>query len=71
MNIWIINKFNLLLILLITAGFFSLQAQQTVSGKVTDSLQNPLAYANILAIPNSDTADISFAITEDNGNYKK
>ena len=34
------------------AGFFSLtHAQQIqVTGKVTDSLQNPLVYANILAI---------------------
>ena len=46
-------------------------AQQiVVSGKVTDSVQNPLAFANILAIPESDTEDVKFAITENNGIYK-
>jgi hypothetical protein len=56
----------------LVAGFsFQSQAQQTiVSGKVTDTIQNPLGYANILAIPESDTEDIRFAITENNGTYK-
>lgn len=46
-------------------------AQQiTVAGKVTDTIQNPLAYANILAIPESNTEDIRFAITKDNCNFK-
>lgn len=58
-------------ILLTLTGFFSLQAQQiTVSGKVTDSLQQPLAYTNILAIPKADNQDIRFAITLDDGSYK-
>ncbi len=66
------DVFSVFLILMtIIAGFPFLQAQQIiVQGKVTDSLQNPLAYANILAIPKSDAIDISFAITEGNGNYK-
>ncbi|WP_120200343.1 carboxypeptidase-like regulatory domain-containing protein [Ichthyenterobacterium magnum] len=59
-----------MLILLITAGF-SLNAQTViVSGKVTDTLQNPLAYANILAIPEANDQDLRFAITEANGTYK-
>ncbi|WP_262890116.1 hypothetical protein [Gelidibacter japonicus] len=41
----------LLKILLLLAGFSSYAQQVKVSGKVTDTLQNPLAYANILAIP--------------------
>ncbi|TDU43734.1 outer membrane receptor protein involved in Fe transport [Gelidibacter sediminis] len=41
-----------------------------VSGKVTDTLQNPLAYANILAIPENDNEAVKFAITEENGSYK-
>ena len=67
-----IYKTVFIAILLFLFGFFSeSQAQQiTVSGKVTDSLQQPLSYANILAIPKVDTQDIRFAITEDNGSYK-
>ncbi len=44
-------KSMLLKILLLLAGFSSYAQQVKVSGKVTDTLQNPLAYANILAIP--------------------
>ena len=51
-------------------SIFSYAQQVVVSGKVTDTLQNSLGYANILAIPESNTEDIRFAITEDNGNYK-
>lgn len=61
-----------ILILLLLAGFSSLSyAQQIlVSGKVTDSIQTPLAYANILSIPTTDNQDIKFAITETDGSYK-
>lgn len=49
----------------------SSHAQQIiVSGKVSDTLQNSLAYANILAVPQADDQDIKFAITENNGGYK-
>ena len=41
-----------------------------ISGKVTDTLQNPLPYANILAIPQRDDQDVKFAITENDGSYK-
>lgn len=63
---------NKLSILFFIAGFFStIQAQQiVVSGKVTDSLQNPLSYANVLAIPDADDEQVRYAITEDNGSYK-
>lgn len=44
--------------------------QIQVQGKVTDSLQNPLPYANILAIPKADDQDITFAITEQDGSYR-
>ncbi|OBX22509.1 outer membrane receptor protein involved in Fe transport [Gelidibacter algens] len=56
--------------LLLSAGFSSYAQQIKVSGKVTDTLQNPLAYANILAIPKNDNEDVKFAITEENGSYK-
>lgn len=60
----------LLKILLLLAGFSSYSQTITVSGKVTDSLQQSLGYANILAVPESDDISISFAITENNGMYK-
>lgn len=56
-------------ILLYLAGF-STFGQIVVSGKLTDSIQIPLSYANILAIPQSDSEDVRFAVTEENGNYK-
>jgi hypothetical protein len=58
------------ILILLLAGFSSYAQQVVISGKVTDTLQNSLGYANILAIPESDTESIRFAITEDNGNYK-
>ncbi|MCH7525124.1 MAG: carboxypeptidase-like regulatory domain-containing protein, partial [Bacteroidetes bacterium] len=58
------------MILIFLLGINSYAQQITVSGKVTDSLQNSLAYANILAIPENDIVDISFAITEESGSYK-
>ena len=49
---------------------FSLNAQNiTVSGKVQDSLKTPLDYANILAVPESES-ELRFAITKDNGDYQ-
>jgi len=59
-------------ILLLLAGFstFSHSQQTKIQGKVTDTLQNPLPYANILAIPKADDQDIKFAITEKDGSYK-
>lgn len=49
----------------------ALQAQTiTLHGKVSDSLQQPLQYANILAVPVADNIDVTFAITNQDGNYK-
>ncbi|WP_246296703.1 carboxypeptidase-like regulatory domain-containing protein [Winogradskyella vidalii] len=46
-------------------------AQQVqVQGQITDSLQKPLPYANILAIPETDDQEMKFAITENNGSFK-
>ncbi|MBA6152151.1 hypothetical protein [Gelidibacter maritimus] len=55
---------EILKILLFTAGFSSYAQQVKVSGKVTDTLQNPLAYANILALPEDDSQDVLFVIIE-------
>jgi|26BtaG_2_1085354.scaffolds.fasta_scaffold02644_3 hypothetical protein len=57
-------------ILLFLAGFSSYAQQVKVSGIVTDTLQNPLAYANILALPENDNEDVRFAITADDGSYQ-
>lgn len=69
------GKFNIPILLFLKVLFFlvglSSYAQQlTLSGKVTDSLQNPLAYANILAMPETEEAAVQFAVTESNGTYK-
>ncbi|AXO80802.1 carboxypeptidase-like regulatory domain-containing protein [Olleya aquimaris] len=57
-------------ILLLIAGF-SLQAQTiTLKGKVLDSLQQPLHYANLLAVPNAEDVEVTFAITNQDGHYK-
>jgi hypothetical protein len=50
---------------------FQLHPQQIiVLGKITDSIQNPLPYANILAIPQANDQDVKFAISETDGSYK-
>ncbi|WP_239004451.1 carboxypeptidase-like regulatory domain-containing protein [Lacinutrix sp. WUR7] len=41
-----------------------------IQGKVTDSLQNTLVYANILALPEAENAEVHFAITNEQGEYK-
>jgi hypothetical protein len=62
-------KFNVVIFLLLTAGF-SLQAQTiTIQGKVLDSLQQPLQYANLLAVPSADGVEVTFAITNQDGVY--
>lgn len=57
-------------VLLFLVGLSSYGQQVMVSGKVMDSLQNPLAYANILAMPESAEEAIRFAVTENNGSYE-
>ncbi len=42
----------------------------TFSGSINDSIDKPLSFANILAIPESDTEDIKFAISQENGIYR-
>jgi len=59
-------------LLLLLVGFsLSVYSQQTIllSGQVTDTLQNPLEYANILAIPEANDQDVKFAITNKEGSY--
>lgn len=63
-------RFICVIILFFITGFFSLSAQQVVlSGAVTDSLQEPLPNANLLAIPTNESVKMQFAITNQNGQY--
>ena len=70
------RNFNSRMIKYIIGGFFLFfitlhsYGQYIVQGKVTDSLQEFLGYANIVAIPESDAVDMAFAITDNNGFYK-
>lgn len=57
-------------VLLFLVGLSSYGQQVMISGQVMDSLQNPLAYVNILAMPEADEEVVRFAITENNGSYK-
>lgn len=62
---------NVFKILFLFTGFFSLQSQTiTVRGKVIDSINNPLEYANVFAVPNEKDANIAYAIANNKGNYK-
>ncbi len=51
---------------------FSLQfsfSQNTLKGVVTDSLQNPLSEATVIATPLDSLQSIKYSITDTNGNY--
>ena len=51
--------------------FSSINAQTiTLKGAVKDSLQNPLAYANVIAKPTDVNKTLKFAITNDDGKYR-
>lgn len=58
--------FLLLLMLCQLSGF----AQHVVEGTVKDSLQSPLAHANIIARPVDSLQAMKFSITEENGHYR-
>lgn len=64
----VLNRLSILPILLFSLAINSQQIQ--VTGKVTDSLQNPLGYANILAMPEADDQEVRFAITKEDGSYQ-
>jgi len=56
--------------LLVVAATTSNSQNINVSGTISDSIQKPLEFTNILAIPKIKTQEIKFAITNKNGNYK-
>lgn len=64
-------KINLLKILILSlTGFFTSQAQEiNLSGTISDTLNQPLQNANVLAIPATQNAQIKFSISDSEGNY--
>ena len=62
------SKYTLSILLLLT-GFFTNAQIIKVTGKVTDSINNPLEYANVFAVPIDKNVNISYAITNEKGNY--
>ena len=52
--------------------FFSCSLAQThtITGVVSDSINNPLESANIIALPKSDKAQLKFAIADNKGRYR-
>lgn len=63
-----IKKIALVLLILL---FSKVNAQNSsLNGVVTDSLQAPLAYANVIVKPQNTSINMSFAITDEQGRYK-
>jgi hypothetical protein len=60
--------FKVLLALLTFSVSFS--QTHTITGVVSDSINNPLESANIIALPKSSTAQLKFAISDNKGRYK-
>lgn len=64
----VFNKIVFIISMLCSTVFYGQQV--TLKGTVKDSLQNPLAYANIIATPHAENKNLSFAISDDNGKYQ-
>ncbi|MEE9350275.1 MAG: carboxypeptidase-like regulatory domain-containing protein, partial [Flavobacteriaceae bacterium] len=64
------EKLIILIILLLQTGFFSVQAQNIqVTGIVRDSINQPLVYANVFAVPKAKEINITYAVTDEDGKY--
>ncbi len=61
---------SMLLLFFIAVIYFGNAQSVVVQGKITDSLQNPLPYTNILAFPAEEGKETQFAITNEEGIYK-
>jgi 23S rRNA G2445 N2-methylase RlmL len=62
------NKYNFVIIFFLTV---SLQAQKRIlRGKVVDSLQNPVEFANIMAKPVDNNNPFVFAVTDEKGIFE-
>lgn len=62
------SKLFFILTAIISAIFVNAQPLQTISGKVSDTNQQPLAFANVIVF--SDSTFIDGTITDDYGNFK-
>ncbi|EGV43007.1 carboxypeptidase regulatory-like domain-containing protein [Bizionia argentinensis JUB59] len=62
-------KFKIIFILLILISVVVKAQNIEITGFIKDSLRNPLEYANILAVPNAENADMRFSITDKAGKY--
>jgi hypothetical protein len=51
-------------------NFMSFSQQRTITGIVSDSLDNPLERANVIAKPLQDNAGLKFAIADHLGRFK-
>jgi len=57
--------------ILFLTGFLTLNGQEiALKGKIMDTLNRPLEYANVLALPESEGEAVVFSITDENGSYK-
>ncbi|WP_456378501.1 carboxypeptidase-like regulatory domain-containing protein [Lutibacter sp.] len=59
-----------ILLSIIVFSFVANAQTITLKGVVKDSLQNPLAYANVIAKPEDVSKNLEFSITDDDGRYK-
>ncbi|QNK76734.1 carboxypeptidase-like regulatory domain-containing protein [Winogradskyella sp. PAMC22761] len=57
-----------ILLLLFTTNLFAQNI--TLSGKVTDSLNNPISLANVIAKPNDISKNLKFSVSDSEGFYK-
>ncbi len=65
------NLYKYLLTLFLTTGFFSLNAQTIeIKGLVKDSVNQPLIYANVFAVPQDKNVQIAFATSNEKGFYQ-
>ena len=49
---------------------FSFSQTHTITGVVSDSINNPLESANIIALPKSENAQLKFAIADNKGRFR-
>ncbi len=60
------HKFHLLFLLISFSSFF----QKTITGVVSDTLNQPLESANLIAKPLQEKAGIKFAMADNKGRFR-
>ncbi|MBM6500675.1 hypothetical protein [Flavobacterium macrobrachii] len=58
------------ILLFLLFSTFSFSQTHTITGVVSDSLNNPLESANIIALPKSENAQLKFAIADNKEKYR-